>query len=98
MPIVTLVVKVVAKPASVEKAKAEMLKLVGPTRQEPGCIEYRLHQDKGDRAQFVFYERWESPERLQAHMRSEHFRRFQAAAADCVETVDARELDGLEDD
>ena len=96
MPIVILIAKVVAKPASVEKVKGELLKLVGPTRKEPGCIEYRLHQDKADQAQFVFYECWESTEHLQKHMQSEHFKRFQSVLADSIETVAVQELTGLE--
>ena len=96
MPIVTIIAKIVAKPAAVEKVKGELLNLVGPTRKEPGCIEYHLHQDKSNPAQFVFYERWKSAEVLQEHMQSEHFKRFQSVLADSLETVAVQELTALE--
>lgn len=96
MPIVTIAAKIVAKPAAVEKVKGELLKLVGPTRKEPGCIEYNLHQDKSDPAQFLFYELGKSAEDLQKHMQSEHFKRFQSVLADSLETVAVQKLTRLE--
>ena len=96
MSIVTIIAKIVAKPASVEKVKGELLKLVEPTRKETGCIEYHLHQDKSDPAQFTFYERWESAEDLQKHMQSEHFKHFQRVLADSLQTVAVQELTRLE--
>ncbi len=96
MSIVTLVVKIAAKPACVETAKCELLKLVAPTRREAGCLDYHLHQDNADPAQFVFFERWESPAQLQQHMQSAHFKHFQTASADSIATVAVQELTRLE--
>lgn len=76
---VTVVAKVVAKKDSVEAVEAEVLKLVAPTRQEEGCIEYRLHRDNDDPALFVFYENWENRACLDRHMNSAHFRNYIAA-------------------
>ena len=45
MPTVTVVAKVVAKRECLETVKAELLKLIAPTRKEEGCLEYTLHQD-----------------------------------------------------
>jgi len=56
----TVVAKVVAKTETVQALQAELQKLVDPTRQEKGCIEYTLHQDQSDPAVFLFYEKWES--------------------------------------
>ena len=96
MSIVTIIAKVVAKPAVVETVKNELIKLVEPTRHETGCVEYSLHQDKSDPAHFIFYERWESAEHLQKHMQSAHFKRFQSVLADSLETVAVQELTRLE--
>ena len=96
MSIVTIIAKVVAKPAVVETVKNELIKLVEPTRHETGCVEYSLHQDKSDPAHFIFYERWESAEHLQKHMQSAHFKRFQSILADSLETVAVQELTRLE--
>jgi len=76
---ITIVARVVARLSAVEAVKAELLKLVGPTRLEQGCIEYTLHQDNGNPALFLFYETWENPESIAAHLDSEHFKAYVAA-------------------
>jgi quinol monooxygenase YgiN len=76
---VTVVAKVVAKPEAVAAVKAELLKLVAPTRQEAGCGEYRLHQDNDEPTVFTFYENWESQACLDQHMASAHFQAYVAA-------------------
>jgi quinol monooxygenase YgiN len=82
---VTVVAKVVAKRDAVEEVKTELLKLVAPTRKESGCIEYNLHQDNVDPAQFVFYETWESAACLEQHMNTDHFTRYVAAVDGLLE-------------
>ena len=76
---VTVVAKVVANQDAVDALKAELLRLIEPTRQEEGCIEYTLHQDGSDPALFIFYETWESDAHLERHMKTDHFTRFVAA-------------------
>lgn len=76
---VTVVARLVAKKDVVETVKAEALKMIEATRQEPGCVEYRLHQDNGDPSVFLFYENWESLSCLEQHMNSPHFQRYAAA-------------------
>lgn len=73
---VTVVARVTAKPDVVEKVKHELLKLIEPTRNENGCIEYNLHQDNDDPAVFVFCETWESLACLECHMNTEHFKSY----------------------
>ena len=63
--ILTAIVK--AKPGQEEAVKEVLLELVEPTRKEPGCLGYNLHQSKSDKAQFMFYEQWASKEALDAH-------------------------------
>ncbi len=60
------------KPESVEHVKANLMKLVEPTRAEAGCIQYDLHQDHEDPSLFVFFEQWESLEYLEKHLASAH--------------------------
>lgn len=76
MSYLTVIAKVVAKKNAVEALKVELLKLVEPTREEDGCIEYRLHQDEEDPSIFVFYETWQSRESLSQHMQSPHFMQY----------------------
>jgi quinol monooxygenase YgiN len=72
----TVVATVVAKQECVEAVKAELLKLVAPTRLEAGCLEYTLHQDIDDPCLFIFYETWENEAALADHMNSPHFRAY----------------------
>jgi quinol monooxygenase YgiN len=76
---ITVVATIVAKPDAIEPVKAELLKMVPLTRQEPGCLEYRLHQDSQNPALFVFYENWECLAALEEHMTSAHFQCYVAA-------------------
>lgn len=75
----TVVAKVVAKQEALDSVKKELVKMVEPTRQEDGCLEYRLHQDNDNPAVFIFYEIWESMEHLIAHTKSEHYLNYAAA-------------------
>lgn len=75
----TVVAKVVAKKEYLEEVKAELLRLVAPTRLEAGCIEYTLHQDNDDPAVFIFYENWENEASLADHLNSAHFRDYISA-------------------
>jgi quinol monooxygenase YgiN len=84
MSIVTVVANLTVKADAIEAVKAELLKLIEPTRAEEGCIEYRLHQDNDNPALFTFYENWESMACLERHMNSEHFRNYIAAVEEKV--------------
>lgn len=76
MPTITVIAQIVAKAHAIDAVKAELLRLVAPTRQEAGCIDYRLHQDSADPAVFVFYENWESRACLERHMKTPHFKQY----------------------
>ncbi|WP_224983229.1 putative quinol monooxygenase [Geomonas agri] len=81
---VTIVAKLTAKDGCIEGVKAEVIKMLAPTRQESGCIEYRLHQDKANPAVFVFYENWKDHAAFEEHMNSAHFKAYVAAVADLI--------------
>lgn len=82
MAIVTVVAKLVVKQEAVDSVKTELLKLITPTRQEEGCLEYRLHQDSEDPSVFIFYENWQNMACLDRHMNSAHFKNYLAAVGD----------------
>lgn len=84
MSAVTIVAKITARSEAIAAVQAELLKMLAPTRQEQGCIEYRLHQDNEDPAIFVFYENWENQACFEAHMNSAHFREYVAAVGDLI--------------
>jgi quinol monooxygenase YgiN len=64
--------------------KREALVRVGQTvaaasREEPGCISYRLYEDTEHANEFVFVEEWESDAALKTHFASPHIRDFMQA-------------------
>jgi quinol monooxygenase YgiN len=46
------------------------------SRQEPGCISYRLYEDTEIENEFVFVEEWESSGALQQHFATAHVEEF----------------------
>src|SRR4051812_25905541 len=55
---VVLTASVKAKKGHEDTVKEALLALVEPTRKEPGCLCYNLHQSKSDSTTFMFYEQW----------------------------------------
>ena len=84
MSTITIVARLIAKEESIETVKAELLKMVAPTRQEKGCNEYRLHQDNQDPATFLFYENWENLACLEQHLDSTHYKNYVAAVGNLM--------------
>ena len=84
MSAITVFAKIVANQDAIEPVKAELLKMIAPTRQEPGCREYRLHQDSQDPAVFLFYENWEDLSCLEQHLSTTHYRNYVDAVADLI--------------
>lgn len=82
---IIVVAKLIARKESVETVKTELLKMVEPTRQEPGCIEYLLCQDNEDPAVFVFYENWESAAALEKHKDTGHYKHYSATVLGMIE-------------
>lgn len=84
MSIITVAAKLVVKETGVDSVKSELLKLITPTRQEEGCLEYRLHQDNENPCVFIFYENWQNSACLEQHMNSAHFKSYVAAVGDLL--------------
>ena len=88
----TITGNIVAKPEKIELVKTELLKLVGRTRNEKGCVQYDLHQDNENPAYFMFFENWESRELWQTHMNAPHLSAYKAATEGAVEKFWVHEL------
>ena len=58
----TVVIILEAKPTKEAALKQALVKVCEPSRSEKTCIEYRLHQNQNNPAQFILYENWESKE------------------------------------
>lgn len=69
MPVI-VIAAIKVKPGAEERARSLLQAAVAPTLEEPGCIEYALHQSLTDPTEFTFLERWASAEALAAHAAS----------------------------
>lgn len=49
------------------------------SRQEAGCISYRIYEDTEVDNDFVFVEEWESSEALEQHFKTAHIGEFMGA-------------------
>lgn len=65
---VTILAQIKAKKGMEEKLRQQSLALVAPTRSEPGCINYELHQGDNDKSLLIFYESWVSKKDLEKHL------------------------------
>jgi len=83
----TVIARLVAEPDKIEETRKFLLDLVRPTRTEPGQVEYHLHQDNDNPAEFTFYENWINRAEWDAHMELPHLKEF-ARRADELFAVD----------
>ena len=67
---VTVIATIKVKPGAEDLARQLLQSVVAPTRLEPGCLNYDLHQSATDPTEFLFHETWESDEALAAHSTS----------------------------
>ena len=77
---VTLVAKLKAKAGLEEEVKKTLLTLIAPTRLEPGCINYDLHQATEDKSLFLFYKNWINQGALDEHMAKPYLKEFMGRA------------------
>jgi quinol monooxygenase YgiN len=81
---IKVVSKKTLKNGTKEKALVLLEELIAETRKEKGCVTYELYELDGDPNTVTFIEEWESPEKLEAHKNSEHFKRLVPAVAKFV--------------
>ncbi len=65
---VTVVATFKAKTGMEGALKSAIEAVVAPTRSEPGCINYDLHQSADNPAIFMLYENWRSKKDLDEHL------------------------------
>ena len=62
----------------------------GPVLAQPGCLACRIYEEQGPDQAVVLVESWESRETLEAHLRSEAYRRILGAIELSVEPPEVR--------
>ena len=92
MPQLTIVANITAKADQIDLVKSELEKLIAPSRQDAGCVQYDLHQDNDNPAHFMFFENWESRELWQQHMATQHLKDYKAATEGAVEELTIHEM------
>lgn len=73
-----------AKPGHESDLRQSLTGLIDPTRAEPGCVQYDLHESRDSPGEFMFYEIWASQADLDAHAASQHLQAHAARSADWV--------------
>jgi quinol monooxygenase YgiN len=53
--------------------RAALLEMVAPSRSEPGCICYNVHESKEQPGLFIFYEQWADQAAFDFHFKTPHF-------------------------
>jgi len=61
-----------AKPGKEADLEHALREAAGPTRQQPGCVEFRLLRMAGARHTLVGFERWASEADHQKHLQGAH--------------------------
>ena len=54
----------------------EFNKVASSVRKEDGCIEYEIFQKTPEGLEFFIFERWESQEALDAHLKTSHMSEY----------------------
>jgi quinol monooxygenase YgiN len=85
------VIVVVGRVSTDDAKRAELLevahKVAFASRQEAGCIDYRIYEDAEQPNDFVFVEEWEDEEALQSHFRTGHIAEFMGAIRATIVTA-----------
>lgn len=82
---IKVVAKFTVKEGKIEEFKSYASKLACETRNEVGCISYKMFQDVKDSKILTFIEEWESQEVLKNHMQSVHFKEIGAKLGEAQE-------------
>ncbi|MBJ7221129.1 MULTISPECIES: putative quinol monooxygenase [unclassified Brenneria] len=93
---IRIVASVQAKAEFIAEVTAALRQVVAPSRQEPGNLQYDLHQEIDKPEAFVFFERWKSQTALTEHEQTEHFQRLVSQLEGKTEQMDIKLLKYLD--
>jgi quinol monooxygenase YgiN len=84
-----------ARDGKESEAREAFEALVTPTHGEDGCILYALHRGHDDPRRLAFIERWESKEKLEAHLESDHVKDVLTKVDDLFSSADITVYDAV---
>ncbi|RYC43224.1 putative quinol monooxygenase [Pectobacterium zantedeschiae] len=92
---IRIVATIQAKAEFIADVTATLKRVVSPSRQEAGNVQYDLHDVMDKPGSFVFFERWKDREALASHEQSSHFKSLLAELDGKTESVDIKLLNVL---
>jgi quinol monooxygenase YgiN len=69
---VKVILRLAARPDTVEALKPALLELAAQSRQEKDCLSYQVLQNQSDPCDFTLVEEWTSEVALDAHLKTQH--------------------------
>jgi quinol monooxygenase YgiN len=72
VPVTRVVLRVIARPETVEQLRPALFELAAQSRKEDGCNGYKVFQSQSNPLEFVCYESWASDAALDAHLTTPH--------------------------
>ncbi|WP_433701176.1 putative quinol monooxygenase [Nocardiopsis sp. CA-288880] len=89
---VTVLLEVRAKPGREDELKAFIAGTVTASRNDPGNIDYEPHEVEGRPGTFVVFERWDTHEAFEGHLKAPRRREL---APRLMELLDGEADDGV---
>jgi quinol monooxygenase YgiN len=83
MPL-TIVATFKAKPESADRLRDGLQALAVSSREEAGCLAYRLYVDPVDPSAMVMVEQWADGDAIAEHNKSAHFQEFAKSAPELL--------------
>ena len=83
--LLTVIAHMRAKVGKEDELRRALTDLVEPTSREEGYVNYDLHESVEEPGVFFFYENWESPEHLDAHLAAPHLEQFVGVMDDLLD-------------
>ncbi|MDZ4802971.1 MAG: putative quinol monooxygenase [Bryobacteraceae bacterium] len=91
MNLVTVVATFKTRPGLEDTARQTLIGLVEPTRREPGCVLYDLHESTEFPGVFVFFEKWVDMQALDLHKEMPYLHALREKVAELfLESPDVR--------
>lgn len=94
---IKIVATLLALPGQTRAVEHALRACVAPSRAEPGCHFYDLHQDRNEPRRFVFIEGWADLAAIEQHKVTPHYQAMALAVSELLEAREVLQLDQLDD-
>lgn len=87
---IIVTVKLRTKPEYTHEYLTEFNLVAVEVRAEMGCLEYELYRYSSNGFEFLLFERWDSKEKLDDHLKTYHMEKFVYKTKDWFESKDIK--------